>query len=91
MSFRGHLRLEPGQPWALADGADPAALQQLYAAHGPAMLHRLRGGFALALFDGETLLLETRAAEGRAHRWRRGLNARIASHFDLPLRQPAQQ
>ncbi len=57
MSFRGHLRLEPGQPWALADGADPAALQQLYAAHGPAMLHRLRGGFALALFDGETLLL----------------------------------
>ncbi len=57
MSFRGHLRLVPGQPWALADGPDPAALQQLYAAHGPAMLQRLRGGFALALFDGETLLL----------------------------------
>ena len=57
MSLRGHFRLERGEPWALADGADPAALQQLYAAHGPAMLQRLRGGFALALFDGETLLL----------------------------------
>ena len=41
----------------MADGKDPAVLQELYAAHGPAMLQQLRGGFALALFDGETLLL----------------------------------
>lgn len=57
MSLRGHFRLSRGEPWALADGADPAALQKLHAAHGTALLQRLRGGFALALFDGETLLL----------------------------------
>ncbi len=57
MALRGHFRLSREAPWAAADGVDPAHVQELYADHGIGMLHRLRSGFALALWDGETLLL----------------------------------
>src|SRR5258708_24419828 len=57
MALSGHFRPVRGEPWAAADGADPAELLQLHAAHGPSMLQKMRGPFALALFDGETLLL----------------------------------
>lgn len=57
MTLSGHFRLSREASWAAADGVDPAHAQELYQAHGMGMLQRLRGGFALALWDGETLLL----------------------------------
>jgi asparagine synthase (glutamine-hydrolysing) len=57
MGLSGHFRPSREAPWAAADGIDPAQVQRLYEAHGIGMLQRLRGGFALALWDGDTLLL----------------------------------
>jgi len=57
MGLSGHFRPSQEAPWVAADGIDPAHVQRLHEAHGIGMLQRLRGGFALALWDGDTLLL----------------------------------
>lgn len=43
--------------WVVADGVDPQLLRQLFEEHGAGMVPLLHGGFAFALWDGETLLL----------------------------------
>jgi asparagine synthase (glutamine-hydrolysing) len=46
-----------GELCVASDGVDPEKVLDLWSQHGEAMLPKLRGGFALALWDGRTLLL----------------------------------
>src|SRR5512140_380975 len=58
MALFGHLTFPAREaPWTQGDGVDPALLRELFEAHGAAFLQRLRGPFAVALWDGTTLLL----------------------------------
>ncbi len=51
--------------WTAADGVDPDEVRRLFQQHGVELLQKLRGPFAIAIWDGETLLL---ARDGFGHK-----------------------